>query len=195
VQVHLYFGSTSTQILHTSVIPKIEFTHQHVRGGQHSLFSVAKVVPYHTSEAKAWTIENCQVLYVSHGSAEELREQFSSDADKILCDVPFCMLAPKLMKAKLQAIASFHGITTPKRHTTEEVKNMVSNHGCTNEFPDSLSVFERVPGRSSEILEHRCVRKQVLRGEKRAKIRSRVSQVLKLKRKIIKAKNPRNVSA
>ncbi|KAJ7865750.1 hypothetical protein B0H14DRAFT_2347813 [Mycena olivaceomarginata] len=97
------------------------------------------------------------------------------------------MLAPKLTKAKLQAIASFHGIT-PKRRTTEEVKNMVSNHVCTSECPDSLSVFERVPDRSSEILEHMRVRKQVLRGEKRAKIRSRVSQALKLKRRIIKAK-------
>ncbi|KAJ7891702.1 hypothetical protein B0H14DRAFT_2560751 [Mycena olivaceomarginata] len=157
----------------TSVVPKIEFTHKHVGGSQHSRFSVAEVVPYHTGEANAWTTENYQVLYVSHGSAEELREQFSSDADRILCDVPLRMLAPKLTKAKLQAIASIHGITTPKRRTTEEVKNMVSNHVCTSECPDSLSVFERVPDRSSEIFEHRRVRKQVLRGEKRAKIRPR----------------------
>ncbi|KAJ7939475.1 hypothetical protein B0H13DRAFT_1850770 [Mycena leptocephala] len=71
---------------HTSVVPEIEFTHKHVGGGQYSRFSVAEVVPYHTGEARAWTTANCQVLYVSHGSAEELREQFSSDADRILCD-------------------------------------------------------------------------------------------------------------
>ncbi|KAJ7346187.1 hypothetical protein DFH08DRAFT_810018 [Mycena albidolilacea] len=71
----------------------------------------------------------------------------------------------KLMKAKLQAITSFHGITTPKRRTTEEVKDMVSNHVCTNEFPDSQSVFERVPDRSSEILEHR----KIIKAKKSAK--------------------------
>ncbi|KAJ7837675.1 hypothetical protein B0H14DRAFT_2589095 [Mycena olivaceomarginata] len=149
---HNSWYTPSKYFKHTSVVPKIEFTHKHVGGSHHSRFSVAEVVPYHTGEANAWTTENYQVLYVSHGSAE-LREQFSSDADGILCDVPLRMLAPKLTKAKLQAIASFHGITTPKRCTTEEVKNMVSNHVCTSECPDSLSVFERVPDRSS--VEHR----------------------------------------
>jgi hypothetical protein len=88
---------------------------------------VAEVVPYHTGEATTWTTENCQVLYVSHGSAEELREQFSSDADRILCDVPLRMLAPKLTKAKLQAIASFHGITTETTHHGRSQKHGVKS--------------------------------------------------------------------
>jgi hypothetical protein len=44
----------------------------------------------------------------------EMSDKFSQDSYKILCNMPFRMLAPKLTKVTLQGIATIHGVSSPK---------------------------------------------------------------------------------
>jgi hypothetical protein len=133
------------------------------------------------------------MLYVAHGSADGLVDQFSNDPDKILCRVPLRMLVPKLTKPKLKEVLSFHGIPIPKRRTTDKIKDILSNHVCDGKCAESVSVFKTSPT-NAEVLEKRRKRKQVLRDDKRAQRRGRISDALRFERKAIKAKKSFNVS-
>ncbi|KAJ7831855.1 hypothetical protein B0H14DRAFT_3713118 [Mycena olivaceomarginata] len=96
-----------------------------------------------------------EVLYFSHGSVEDLSEKFSGDLNKIVCNIPLRMLAPKLTKANLHAIANLrYGVEIPKRRTTDEAKNIVANHVCSDKCAESATMFERVPDRMVEVRKH-----------------------------------------
>jgi hypothetical protein len=84
-------------------------------------------MPYHLGDRPPWS-DDREMLYVTHGSADKLLDQFSHDPDKILCRVPLRMLVPKLTKPNLKEVSSFHGISIPKRRTTDEIKDILSNH-------------------------------------------------------------------
>jgi IS1 family transposase len=71
------------------------------------------------------------------------------------------MLVPKLTKADLKDISAFHRIGIPGRRTTDEIKNILSEHVCNCECTESVSIFERLPDKN-EILHQKRKQQQVL---------------------------------